>query len=101
MKAKAKTLILSILTAGSLLLAAVPASAHDNDYRYRRERDSRYDNRGYGDRSGLYHELQAARERLNYDASHHKSRKQLAKDEANIRNIESQIGGGWSWGRGW
>ena len=96
MKAKTKTLLISTLMAGSLLLATVPASAHD-DYRYRRDR---WDYRGWNDRndrwdnrSGLFNELRSARERLNYDASHHKSRKQLAKDEQNIRNIESQLGG--------
>ena len=99
MKTKTKTLLLSALLGSSLLLSTVPASAHD-DYRYRRERwDNRYD----GDRGGTYRELQAARERLNYDTSHHKSRKQIAKDEERIHDLESQLrgGGGWNWRRGW
>jgi len=99
MKTKTKTLFLSALLGSSLLLSTVPASAHD-DYRYRAERwDYRNGNR---DRGGAYRELQEARERLNYDASHHKSRKQIAKDEQNVRNLENQLGSsGWNWRRGW
>ena len=106
MKGKTKTLLLSALMAGSLLLITVPASAHD-DYRFRRDRWDYRDYRGWNyrndrwnnnNRGGLFNELRAARERLNYDASHHKSRKQLAKDEQNIQNLENQMGG---WRRGW
>src|SRR5438046_4961736 len=90
MKTKTKTLLLSALLGSSLLLSTVPASAQD-DYRYRRER---LDNRNDWDRGGAYRELQAARERLNYDSSHHKSRKQIAKDEERVRDLESQLRGG-------
>jgi hypothetical protein len=103
MNSKIKTAVFGGLLAGSLLASAVPALARDQYW----DRSPRYGwkdrgyNRGWdrrGDyRSNSYSELEQARQQLNYDASHHKSRKKLAQDQQRIEQLQNDM---WRYRRG-
>ena len=120
MNSKIKTAFLGGLLAGSLLASAVPALArdqyrdrsprygwHDQGYHRGWDQSPRYgwNDRGYdrgwdrrGDyRSNSYSELEQARQQLNYDASHHKSRKKLAQDQLRIEQLQNEM---WRYRRG-
>lgn len=92
-----RTVVLGGLLAGSLFVSAVPAIARDN---YRDRARYGWDDRGYHRgwdrwadyRSNRYNELEQARQQLNYDASHHKSRKKLAQDQLRIEQLETEMG---------
>jgi hypothetical protein len=99
MNGNLKTAVFGGLLAGSLFMSAVPAMARD--HYWDRSRPYGWHDQGYhrgwdrrGDyRSNYYNELEQARQQLNYDASHHKSRKRLAQDEQRIRQLEEEMWG--------
>lgn len=78
-----KTLVISGLVAGSLMLStgAAMAAEHDHWYHPRYDRESRYDVRRDHQNLGYW------REKLDYDLSHHASRKRIAEDQSAIQSI--------------
>jgi hypothetical protein len=84
---KVKSLMSSTVLAGSLILSAAPAMArdywhwHDKDQKWERRADLRSDRR----------DLDQARRQLEYNRTHHASRRTIAQDEARIRDIERDI----------
>jgi hypothetical protein len=86
MKTIFRTVVLGSLIAGSLMLSVGPAMARDYWHRsdhdwWSRRADVRQDHR----------ELWEARRQLDYDATHHASRKTLARDQARIDSILNDI----------
>ena len=87
MKTTFRTIVFGSLVAGALMFSAGPVMARDYwhrsdyDYRWSRRADLRHD----------YRDLWEARRQLDYDATHHKSRKRLAHDQGRIDSILNDI----------
>jgi hypothetical protein len=80
---KAKTFIAGIFVSGML---TAPASGLARDHRQWSRDDARWEHRG--DRQEHFRAREQARHQLDYDLSHHASRKRLAQDDARIREHE-------------
>jgi len=86
MSGKLKSMVLGGLVAGSLVVSAVAAIARDTDSYERHAWEHRE-----GSRSE-YSELEQARQKALYDASHHASRKKIAQDDAVVDEILAGMG---------
>lgn len=84
---KIKTLMSSTVLAGSIVLSVAPVMARDYWHWY--DKDNRWEHRA-NVRSDQ-RDLAQARRQLEYDRTHHASRRTLAQDEARIRDIERDI----------
>jgi len=106
MNSKLKNVAVGSLVASSLMLAAVPVIARDRnwfdrhdrwdhvrDWRWdhARERHGRESSRQYGSQYNS-DQLQQAEQKAQYDASHHASRKKIARDQAVIDSILNGMG---------
>jgi hypothetical protein len=89
MKTPFTKVVVGTLIAGSLMIAAGPALAHDYRYWPERERRSGWERRAELRRD--YRELAAARRQLEYDRAHGASRRRIAEDLRRIREIEREI----------
>jgi hypothetical protein len=84
MERKIKTAVIALFLTGSLI---IPTASWARDYwhwennRWDRRADLRTDHR----------DLEEAKRQLQYDLSHHASRKKLAEDNARIQDIERDI----------
>jgi hypothetical protein len=87
MNTKIKAIVFGSLIAGSLMMAAGPALAHD--YGRWSERDHWWGRRAELRRD--YRDLDRARRQLEYDRAHHAPRWIIARDLARIRAIENEI----------
>lgn len=100
-----KAIVLSGLLAGSLLASAGVALAHETNRWDRHDRDRQA--RSVYSRDEMRADREALdywRNRLQYDLSHHASRKKLAEDQANIQMLEDKLNRGgsrsaWNWNR--
>ena len=86
MNHRAKSLISAALLTG-VLMPAAPVMARD--YWHWSKEHNRWD-RG-ADLHSDRHDLEEARRQLDYDNSHHASRKKLAEDNARIQDLERDI----------
>ena len=86
MERKVMTLVVGALLAGVL---AVPAAGWARDYWHWSKEHNRWDRRA--DLRSDYRDLEQAKQQLQYDHSHHASRKKLAEDDARIKDIERDI----------
>jgi hypothetical protein len=86
MDRKFKTFVLGTFLAGVLI---TPATAFATDYWHWSRDHNRWDRRA--DLRSDYRDLEEAKRQLEYHRRHHASRKQLALDEARIRDIERDI----------
>lgn len=84
---KIKILMSGTVVATSLLLSTVPVMARDYWHWY--EKDHRWEHRA--DIRSDQRDLSQARRQLEYDRTHHASRRTLAQDETRIRDIERDI----------
>jgi len=89
MSIKIKSLVSSTVLAGSLVLSVAPAMARD--YWHWQEKEHRWEHRA--DLRSDQRDLAQARRQLDYDRSHHASRRTVAQDESRIRDIERDIRG--------
>jgi hypothetical protein len=91
---KAKTFIAGIFVSGML---TAPASGLARDHRQWSRDDDRWEHRG--DRREHFRAREQARQQLDYDLSHHASRKRLAQDDAHIRELDRDDRGDRRWRR--
>ena len=83
---KIRTLFITVLATGALMLQALPASADywhwaAHEHRWERRADIRSDQR----------DLAEARRQLTWDLNHHASRRKIAEDRARIRDLERDM----------
>jgi len=83
MDCKTKTFVAGIFVSGMLM---TPASGFARDHRQWSRDDASWEHRG--DRREHFRAREQARQQLDYDLSHHASRKRLAQDDARIRELE-------------
>jgi hypothetical protein len=83
MKLTIKNFVLTVLMTGTLLIPA--ASAIADSWHWSREHN-RWDR--HADVRSDRRDLEEARRQLDYDNSHHASRKKLAEDNARIQDLE-------------
>ena len=89
MERKIKILMVSILLSG-LVAVPVAAFARDDHHEHHDHRShNRWDYRA--DRRNDYRAREQARQQLDYDLSHHASRKRLAQDDARVRESQREI----------
>jgi hypothetical protein len=86
MDRKLKTLVMGAILTSAL---TVPASGWARDYWHWSKEHNRWDRRA--DLRSDYRDLEEAKRQLQYDHSHHASRKKLAEDDARIKDIERDI----------
>jgi len=86
MNRKLKTLVLGVFLTGVL---TVPASGWASDYWHWSQENNRWDRRA--DLRSDSRDLEQAKRELQYDRSHHASRKKLAEDDARIKDIDRDI----------
>ena len=84
---KIRLFAFSGLVTVSLLAPASSLLARD----YWHWSNNRWDRRA--DLRSDYHDLEEAKRQLDYDRSHHASRKKIAEDQARVRDIERDIQG--------
>ena len=93
-----KTLIVGGLIAGTVLASGTPAMARDRDHdRWDNRNDHRWgwyarDSRNNVNYRDAREALFQARQKYEYDQSHHASRKKLAADQTEIDRIEQSMG---------
>ena len=87
MGSKLKILVAGSLVAGTLALSA--GSVYARDYWHWSERNHRWDRRA--DLRSDYRDLAQAKRQLEYDRTHHASRRTIAQDIERVRAIENDI----------
>ena len=87
MKRTLQKIALAMLVIGSVAASASPSFARENEHRW--EGRDRFSERR--DLRQDYQNLADWRNKLQYDASHHASRKKLAEDDNAIQQLEAGI----------
>lgn len=82
---------LKIFVAGIFLSGVLmaPALSFARDHRQWSRGDNRWDHRF--DRRDTRQEFEQARQQLDYDLSHHASRKKLAQDDARVKELNREL----------
>ena len=88
MSSKAKTIVSTGLIVGFLTISTTPAVA--SNYWHWVEKGHRWERRA--DIRSSQRDLTQAKRQLEYDRSHHASRRTIAQDEARVRDIKRDIG---------